>query len=250
VNAKAESVWPLIKAFWIEMGFDIQVDNPQAGVAQTDWQENRGNVPQHFMRGILGNSKVLDSLKPIGQRDQYLIRLERSKDGVSTEVYLSRQVLEEMQVFGHKENKWLPHEGNSEIEIAVLQMMMVKLDAAAQNATSNNTTSVIAITPVNVQLLEVSGNKLIQLNEPFDKSWRKVGLALDKARIAVEDKDRSKGLYYLRPAPVEKGKKSSSYQITVRESGTQCEASVHTIEGGFDKESLRLTELLYQNIEK
>ncbi len=251
VNGKAESVWPLVKAFWIEIGFDIQVDNPQAGVIQTDWQENRSNAPQHFTRGILANSKVLDSLKPIGQRDQYLTRLERSKDGASTEVYLSRQVLEEMQVFGRKDTKWLPHAGDTETELAVLQMMMVKLNDAATSVANNTVATPVAIAPVNVQLLEISGNKVLQLNEPFDKSWRKVGLALDKARISVEDKDRSKGLYLLRPAAAEKGKKANnSYQVIVRDNGTQCEVSVRNNDGNSDKESLRLIEALFQNIEK
>ncbi|MDP2806067.1 MAG: outer membrane protein assembly factor BamC [Gallionellaceae bacterium] len=249
VNGKAENVWPLVKSFWIEMGFDIQVDNPQAGVIQTDWQENRSNVPQHFTRGILANGKVLDSLKPIGQRDQYLTRLERSKDGANTDVYLSRQVLEEMQVFGRKDTKWLPHAGDSEIEIAVLQMMMVKLNDAAQ-PTNNTVVAPVVAAPINVQLLEVSGNKVLQLNEPFDKSWRKVGLALDKARIAVEDKDRSKGLYLLRPATTEKSKKTNNYQIIVRDNGTQCEVSARNSDGNSDKESLRLIEALFQNIEK
>ncbi|MEI7843504.1 MAG: outer membrane protein assembly factor BamC [Gallionellaceae bacterium] len=249
VNGKAENIWPLVKAFWIEMGFDIQVDNPQAGVIQTDWQENRSNVPQHFTRGILANSKVLDSLKPIGQRDQYLTRLERSKDGANTEVYLSRQVLEEIQVFGRKDTKWLPHAGDSEIETAVLQMLMVKLNDAAQ-PTNNTVVAPVVAAPINAQLLEVSGNKVLQLNEPFDKSWRKVGLALDKARIAVEDKDRSKGLYLLRPVAAEKGKKPNNYQIIVRDNGAQCEVSARNNDGNNDKESLRLIEALFQNIEK
>jgi outer membrane protein assembly factor BamC len=250
VNGKAEAVWPLLKAFWIEMGFEIQVDNPQAGVMQTDWQENRGNVPQHFTRGILANSKILDSLKPIGQRDQYLIRIERSQDLSSTEVYLTRQVLEEMQVFNHKETKWLPHTSDSAIETAVLKMMMVKLNDATTSIANNTVPKAIEVAPVVVQLLEISGNKVVQINEPFDKSWRKVGLALDKARIAVEDKDRSNGLYLLRPALIEKGKKANSYQVTVRDNGAQCEVSVRNTDGNNDKESLRLIEVLFQSIEK
>lgn len=251
VSDKAENVWPAVKAFWLEMGFHIQVDNPQAGVMETDWQENRGNVPQHFMRGVLGNGKVLDTLKPAGQRDQYVIRLERTKDGADTEVYVSRQVMEEVQVFGQKNSKWLPRANDPAIETAVLQMLMARLGGEASAAASNVTLPASAVAAaVNVQLKEVAGGKVIQINEPFDKSWRKVGLALDKGRIAVEDKDRVNGVYLLRATVAAKGKKVGGYQVTVRASGATCEVSVRNAEGESDQESSRIAEVLYQNIEK
>jgi len=251
VSDKAENVWPAVKAFWLEMGFHIQVDNPQAGVMETDWQENRGNVPQHFMRGGLGNGKVLDTLKPAGQRDQYVIRLERTKGGADTEIYVSRQVMEEVQVPGQKNSKWLPRANDPEIEAAVLQMLMARLggDTGAAPAAAALPASALAAT-VNVQLKEVAGGTVIQINEPFDKSWRKVGLALDKGRIAVEDKDRVNGVYLLRATVAAKGKKIGGYQVTVRASGAICEVSVRNADGESDKESSRIAEVLYQNIEK
>src|SRR5450631_3989646 len=42
VESKAENVWPSVKAFWVQLGFRIVVDNPQAGVMETDWLENHG----------------------------------------------------------------------------------------------------------------------------------------------------------------------------------------------------------------
>jgi outer membrane protein assembly factor BamC len=255
VDKKAEDVWPIVKTFWLEMGFDIKVNNPQSGVMETGWQENKGNVPQHFMRGILGNGKILDTLKPAGQRDQYLSRLERSKDGLSTEIYLTQQVMEEMQVLGKKESKWLPHANSPEIEAAVLQMLMAKLGAETDALSPPAPASTVAApamlaTTASVQLIDIAGNKVIQLSESFDKSWRKVGLALDKARIAVEDKDRTKGIFLLRAAATAKGKKAEGYQVTVREHDSLCEVSARHANGESDKESLRIIEALFQNIEK
>jgi outer membrane protein assembly factor BamC len=254
VDKKAEDVWPMVKTFWLEMGFDIKVNNPQSGVMETGWQENKSNVPQHFMRGILGNSKVLDTLKPAGQRDQYLTRLERSKDGLSTEIYLTQQVMEEMQLLGKKESKWLPHANSPEIETAVLQMLMAKLgeeaNAPAPVPASAAATPATLATIVSVQLVDIAGNKVIQLSESFDKSWRKVGLALDKAHIAVEDKDRTKGVFLLRATTPAKGKKTKGYQIFVRENNSLCEVSARHPDGESDQESLRIIEALFQNIER
>ena len=36
------------------------------------------------------------------------------------------------------------------------------------------------------------------MSEPFDRAWRRVGLALDRVGFTVEDRDRSKGLFFVR----------------------------------------------------
>jgi outer membrane protein assembly factor BamC len=47
------------------------------------------------------------------------------------------------------------------------------------------------------------GTELLQVNEPFDRAWRRVGLALDRVGFTVEDRDRQKGLYFVRYADPE-----------------------------------------------
>ncbi len=251
VNDKAENVWFAVKKFWLEMGFSMQVDNPQAGVMETDWRENHGNSPRYFERGVLGNGKVLDTLKPAGQRDQYVIRLERSKDGLSTEVHVTQQVMREVQILNKKEPQWLPQESDAEIESAVLQMLMAKLGSVTNTpvASAAPAGATAASVAHRVELKEIAGGKAIQIKEPFDKSWRRVGLALDKAHIAVEDVDRSSGVYLLRAADA-KGKKQGNYQVTVRESGGVCEVFVRNAAGENDQESLRIVEMLFKSIEK
>jgi outer membrane protein assembly factor BamC len=38
----------------------------------------------------------------------------------------------------------------------------------------------------------------LTIDEPFDRAWRRVGLALDRGGFSVEDRDRSVGLFYVR----------------------------------------------------
>lgn len=38
----------------------------------------------------------------------------------------------------------------------------------------------------------------VTLAEPYDRSWLHVGLALDRANFTVDDRDRTKGLYFVR----------------------------------------------------
>ncbi len=38
----------------------------------------------------------------------------------------------------------------------------------------------------------------LQVDDGFDRAWRRVGLALDRTGFTVEDRDRAQGLYYVR----------------------------------------------------
>ena len=42
------------------------------------------------------------------------------------------------------------------------------------------------------------GPGTLELAEPFDRAWRRVGLVLDRMGFTVEDRDRSKGFYFVR----------------------------------------------------
>ena len=41
-------------------------------------------------------------------------------------------------------------------------------------------------------------NPALQVDDGFDRAWRRVGLALDRSGFTVEDRDRKNGLYYVR----------------------------------------------------
>jgi uncharacterized lipoprotein len=104
------------------------------------------------------------------------------------------------------------------------------------------------------------GSKIIVMNDAFDRSWRKVGLAIERAGLVVEDKDRAKGIYFLRPAKVEKGWldklqiwKSSEdtntrYRVNVKDGGAACEVSVTDQDGASDDATKQMIEAIYKNI--
>jgi uncharacterized lipoprotein len=94
------------------------------------------------------------------------------------------------------------------------------------------------------------GVKSILLGEPFDRSWRRVGLALDHARLVTTDKDRSKGIYFIAAAPDKEKKKQQDYQVVVRKSGTGSKVTVVDQNGKNDAETTRLVEVIYQNLDK
>jgi outer membrane protein assembly factor BamC len=57
------------------------------------------------------------------------------------------------------------------------------------------------------RVLEGRASPTLQLDDSFDRAWRRVGLALDRSGFTVEDRDRAQGLYFVRYIDPAKGKK-------------------------------------------
>ena len=266
VADRAENLWTLIKAFWQEKGFVIKTEDPRAGIMETDWAENRAKIPKGGLRSVIG--KVFDNLYDSGEKDMYRTRLERSKDGSSTEIYISQYGKEEVLSKDASTSKWQSRPNDPELEIAMLQMLMAKLggDAEAQ-AKAQGVSAESAREAVAAPRLQAlaDGNKTILLSEPFETCWRKVGVALEHAGIVVEDKDRTKGVYFVRVTEAAKEKgwlgklafwrnedsaKPARYQVTVHEVGTDCEVAASNDGGESSPITQRIIDLLYQNLTK
>lgn len=247
VDDKAEKIWPLVKAFWLENGLAIQSETPQAGIMETEWAENRAKVHNTGVRNQLGGA--LESLYVANEKDQYHTRLERSQNGKSTEITITHHGLQEVQEPGKSGNKWQTRPSDPELEASMLQLLMARLSGApAPSATAQQP----AAAAPSLQAL-ADGSKSILLGEPFDKSWRRVSLALEQAGIALEDKDRSKGVFYLKSG---KGKGASvtgqadAYQVNVRESSKGCEVTAANVKGASTPDTQRIIDVLYQQLGK
>ena len=248
VDDKAENIWPIVKAFWQENGLVIKIENPQVGVMETDWSENRAKIPMDGMRKLLGG--VLGGLYSSGEKDQFHTRLERSKDGNSTEIYISHYGMQEVAEKNETGYRWLTRPSDPELEATMLQLLMSKLGGGS--GVLDNTKKPAAATAKESDVAPklnklADGSQSILLSESFDKSWRKVGLALEQSGIAIADKDRSKGIYFLSTGKDDvKNKlaeKVARTQVNVREISSGCEVTVNNVDGGDVK---KIVESLYK----
>ncbi|MFZ6640355.1 outer membrane protein assembly factor BamC [Undibacterium sp. TC4M20W] len=195
VKDTPEALWPQLKDFWQELGFLINVENQEAGVMETDWAENRAKIPQDIIRSTLG--KVLDSLYSTGERDKFRTRIERSANG-EVEIYISHRGAQEVLVGAQKDGTvWTPRAADPGLEAEFLSRLMVRLGSDGEKA-KTAVASPAATGKPHSQLLKVDGKTFVEVDEAFDRSWRRVGLALDRIGFTVEDRDRSQGLYFVR----------------------------------------------------
>ena len=258
VHDQAENVWPVVKDFLRETGLSINSENQAAGIIETNWVENRASIPQDGVRNIIG--KVFDGLYSSGQRDQYSIRLERAKDGVSTEVYITHRGKEEVLDADRNTSKWQSRPKDPELEAEMLQRLMVKFGGTpVQAATAVSEGD--AAPAGTASLLEIfDGSQVIIINDAFDKSWRRVGLAIERAGLIVDDKDRTKGIYFLRTVKAEKSwidalefwkddeDANLRYRVNVKDGGKSCEVSVTDQNGVVSDASKQRLEAIYKNI--
>ncbi|WP_051378546.1 outer membrane protein assembly factor BamC [Derxia gummosa] len=255
IDQPAEDVWPVITKFWESNGFALRYQDAQSGVMETDWAENRAKLPQDFLRRTIG--RVFDSLYDTGTRDLFRVRLERVPGG--TEVYLTHRGMEEVLVGQKDSTIWQPRPNDPSLEGEFLQRLLVRFglpEASAATEVANLTAAVPAARA------RIVGDAL-QLDDPIDRGWRRVGIALDRGGFTVETRDRTAGVYGVRFVPPGKeteedpgffarmfGAKPANvarqFKVSVKESGSGTRVTVQPTEGGQDKSesTARILELL------
>ena len=200
VTQTPEQLWPRLKTFWQERGFTLVEENAATGVMETNFSENRARLPNDVVRNTIG--RLLGNLYDTGERDSYRTRLERTAAG--TEVYISHRGIEEVKTSEARDSgtTWRARASEPELEAELLSRLMVTLGAAAAPAR----TAVAAAAPAAStagsspapQAVAASSATSLSIAEPFDRAWRRVGVALDRSAFTVEDRDRSAGIYYVR----------------------------------------------------
>lgn len=199
VEKPAPELYPQIKDFWQENGFLLVVDSPSTGIMETDWAENRAKIAQDWIRSTIGGA--LDSVYDTGERDKYKTRLEVSKPG-ETEIYITQRGAIEKCVTDTTgaclSTIWTPRPNDPELEAAFLARLMERLGMTQEQAKALVAAPLGPKTPKAKFVQEGNNKGYIELSSGFDRSWRDVGLALDRSNFTVEDRNRTEGVYFVR----------------------------------------------------
>ncbi len=244
VARPADQLWEPVRDFWLDNGFVYTLENRDLGLLETDWAENRAKLPQDIVRQTIG--KVFDSLYSTGERDKFRTRLERRADG-GTEIYVSHRGMVEVYSSSHKDQTvWQPRAADPELETEFLRRMMVKLGVSEEQSRAAAAAPVPAAP--SARIAQAGGAPVVQIAEPFDRAWRRVGVALDRTGFTVEDRDRSQGVYFVRYVEPTAARKDQGllgkifsrspdaaaplkYRIVVRSDGSQSTVSVQSATG-------------------
>jgi outer membrane protein assembly factor BamC len=188
-----DQIWGPLKEFWEENGFTLKTDAPQTGIMATDWAENRANIPNDWFRNSVG--KLLDFAYSSGTRDMFRTQVDRASDG-STDISITHSAMEEVLTGQDKtSSRWEARPRNPALEAAVLTKLMQKFGLT--EAQSQTLMAQARPSGAKVAVDQSAGGSTLDLAEPFDRAWLRVGLALDRTNFTVDNRDRDKGIYYV-----------------------------------------------------
>jgi outer membrane protein assembly factor BamC len=205
VDLPPEAAYNTVKEFWGSVGLAIERDDPKAGIVETVWAENRAKLPQDIIRRTIG--RAFEALYSTGEQDKFRTRIERTAKN-TTEIYIShRGMIEVYTTAAQDATRWQPRPPDTELEAEMLQRLLVRFQpAAAPTATASGgaaapASGAAAASSVQIAKIVQGGDgrpERVEIAEPFDRAWRRVGLALDRGGFTVEDRDRTKGVYFVR----------------------------------------------------
>jgi outer membrane protein assembly factor BamC len=202
VKGDPEKVWVVIREFWVEAGYPLALEDPNTGIMETAWYDDKSKISDDWVRRTIG--KVAPNLWATPRRDKFRSRLEKGAEPGTTEVFVSNRQVEEVYTTNSQDaTVWQSRPADREAEAEMLARMVVKIGATQAVASAKAPAPVRAgQVPVPTEsrnaVLENSGAGPLVVNDSFERAWRRVGLALDRVGFTVEDRDRSKGLFFVR----------------------------------------------------
>lgn len=240
-----EEVMPLVRQFWLDQGFALTTDSADLGLIETDWAENRAKLPQDIIRRTLG--RLIDSAYSTGELDRFRTRLERTPAG--TEIRVTHRGMVEVYSGPQQETTvWQPRPADPELEAEFLARLMVKLGATEEAARAQQAS---APDRPRARVVQEGAAPVLVVEEDFDRTWRRVGLALDRTGFTVEDRDRAQGHFDVRYVPPQppgargnpgffgrlfgrsgsEGPRPEQYRIAVRGQGERTTVAVQNRDG-------------------
>jgi outer membrane protein assembly factor BamC len=217
-----DQVWPQVRRFWQEQGFLLVVDSRDKGVMETDWNETHPQISDGLIRDTLakatGNSYVT------AERNKYRTRLETASNG-GTYVFISQKGMREALTGTNNDtSQWQARPNDPALENEYLRRLMSTLamnDSGTANAATpigasgaagaqakggNAAAAAVAAQnvqnasrgPVRNEQVPEAASSQMTLPEAYDRAWLRVGIALDRANFTVDDRDRNKGIYFVR----------------------------------------------------
>ncbi|MBU3724819.1 MAG: outer membrane protein assembly factor BamC [Burkholderiaceae bacterium] len=195
VEQPVEKLWPVVRQFWLDNGFVLAIENPETGILETEWAENRAKIPEDIIRRTLG--KVFDRLYDTGERDKFRTRLDRIGD-IQTEIVISHRGVVEIATTSGIDFKstWTNRPPDRDLEADFIRRLMLRLGADQSRAQTLMAQS--AAPAAKAQVVRTGESSSIEISEPFDRAWRRVGVAIDRLGFTVEDRDRAKGMFFVR----------------------------------------------------
>ena len=206
ISMAPEEAWPRLRGFWIDQGFAVETEEPDIGIMETDWAAVESPLPAGALKRL--TNLINKGLHGVAIRDRYRTRMERGAEAGTTEIHISHRGAEQIYIgddapLGQRDDVgkmvWQPRPSDPGLEAEMLSRLMLFLGVDEQRAKAAAADGAAAESRARL-VSEDGGTPSIVLDEGFSRAWRRTGAALDRAGFTVDDRDRSRGLYFVQYA--------------------------------------------------
>lgn len=202
INMAPTEIWPILQSFIGKTGFEIKYVNKATGIIDTGWRENEDGASWMV---------TLTSGEQGTYMDKFRMRMERGAEPGRTLLFIRHKgarIVKDVvqpQVWGDdyapvvvegdpNKTLWVSRPSEPELEIELLQNFMVYLgldeDVVDEELSAYSSKRI-------ARIIGQDKGVALEVRENFPRTWRRIGLALDRMGFVVEDRNRSAGVYYI-----------------------------------------------------
>ncbi|WP_018935145.1 outer membrane protein assembly factor BamC [Thioalkalivibrio sp. ALJ24] len=207
VDEDPDALWNSLAAFWDSQNLPLERNEPDVGIMETEWAEDRAGIPFSGARGFF--ARTIGGLYDTGTRDKYRLRVEREDDG-STAVYITHRGAEE-EPLGDERFVWVTRPADPELEAEMLNRLRLFLltgepGEGGERAEESEMQRVPGAT-----LEDRDGEPALRFDADGERVWRHLGTRLDRAGLLIDDRDRRSGIHEVTYRPDATGEERDGF---------------------------------------
>lgn len=259
-DAPAEEVWTDVRNFFVKVGFEIKNEQPLIGRMITNWKDNRVKAEGDWFSNLLSKAFGAEL------KDRYFIRIERDTASNGSKIFIRHQGLQEVVDGGEEElglstdvvtTSWAIRPSDPELEVEMLMRFMTYRGVDETQAKQQ----IASVPEKHRSKFNDQGQQYsLEVYEPFSRTWRHIGVALDRMGFYVEDRNRSAGVYYIKIPDYFKIEKSglfsskhkpesAEYLLTIEDNGDSSKVRVKA-RGEQPKDLSQVSEKILKQIQQ
>ena len=202
VEATPGEVWLRVRSVFLDNGLTIGREDPALGVIETAWAERREALPLNPVSRFL--SRINKTAYSFATRDKFRAQLEHGEPG-TIEVYISHRGAQEQSQGGNY--VWTPRPSDPLFEAEILGRLMMAFGAEEGLTPKEVLDKVVLNEDVDTELAPAQaaylvhtddGRILLSFEGGFTQAWWRTNLVLDSSGFTIKDRDRSRGLFFVR----------------------------------------------------
>jgi len=220
-----DKLWPQVKDFLNTNGLLVDRDDAQKGILETRWLKPRTEgVEKGFWAGLWDFFTWDDD----DLRERFRLTFSEIPEQSSTVIEINHvQISREESALPEADKiRWAEQPEDPDLVLVLYNELLDFLGEGGRQVSFSVLSQDLTALPKFVMTWDGNGYPVLVINQDFNRAWQEVGNALKKARIEVEDLDRTLGIYYLkkkdsddddeRPLQLRIARSESGIQVSVQ----------------------------------